>query len=654
MRISLGDFGILLRGLYRIRWAAGGARWIVVSIFLAAFGSAALEGIGIGLLIPVLDLLQTKDTTPAIQLELQSDENRSSSLRYQIPATGAAGTIQLPPQGKATVPVPFPAVAAVPSRPVRFLQSWFPGRPISFYVLMLCATVLSAMTVKNFLLYISSRLSALLRRKITIRLRQGLIEHFQAAELNELEKHTTGELANIVITEAGRTSYAIEFLTLFGQRCSIAVCYLLGLLLISWQLTLLTSLLAVLIGLSMRFAYRSLLQSGDRLTVLNNRLSLQINEILSGMRLIRTLNVQERESQRFETINTEHALVTEEATKTTSLITPLTEIFAVAGAMAIIGSAAVFLVQPGLLRGELLLGFSLILLRFQPLLNMIYGLYGQVINLAGAPENVARWLSLKRYPVVPFGNREFHTVAREIHFQNVTFAYPGGHKAVDNATFTLQPGRITALVGASGSGKSTLAALLLRLRQPSSGKILVDGLDYWQFHAKSWHRAIGFVEQEAFFFHDTVANNLTYGLDDVPEPALWEALQQANLTDVVRQLPQGLQTVLGERGASLSGGQRQRLAIARALVRNPRILILDEATSALDSISEQQVQEALNRAQQGRTVVVIAHRFSTIRRADKIVVLDRGHVVEQGPWDQLVAQDGAFARLLEASSTALV
>jgi ATP-binding cassette subfamily B protein len=174
----------------------------------------------------------------------------------------------------------------------------------------------------------------------------------------------------------------------------------------------------------------------------------------------------------------------------------------------------------------------------------------------------------------------------------------------------------------------------------------VDGVDYWEFSAASWHRNLGVVEQEAFLFHDTLARNIAYGREQVTREQIEAAVRMAHLEDVVAELPEGLETIVGERGVLLSGGQRQRLAIARALVHNPRLLILDEATSALDNLAERQVQAALDRAVEGRTVLVIAHRLSTIRNADRIVVLEAGRVSEQGTWEELVKCGGKFSELL--------
>jgi ABC-type multidrug transport system fused ATPase/permease subunit len=233
-----------------------------------------------------------------------------------------------------------------------------------------------------------------------------------------------------------------------------------------------------------------------------------------------------------------------------------------------------------------------------------------------------------------------------VRFERVSYRYATGTAALRDAEFVVRAGQTVAVVGTSGSGKSTLAALLLRLRAPAAGRITVDGIDYWEFTPESWHRAIALVEQDAFLFHGTLKENVLYGWQHASDETLRRAISSANLEDMVKSLPDGVDTLVGERGAMVSGGQRQRIAIARAIVRDPSILILDEATSHLDSLSEQLVQQALTNASRGRTTIVIAHRLSTIREADWIVVLERGEIVEQGTWDSLQAAQGAFDRLV--------
>ena len=270
-----------------------------------------------------------------------------------------------------------------------------------------------------------------------------------------------------------------------------------------------------------------------------------------------------------------------------------------------------------------LLAYGFVLLRLLPLLNQLYGLHGHLAYLAGGIHEVKTWLETPHFPERPFGTAAFTGLERALAFEHVTYRYPNGKTALDDVDFVVPVGQTIAIVGPSGAGKSTLANILLRLRAPSGGRITVDGRDCWEFSPESWHRATALVEQDAFLFHGTLRENILYGCDDVGEEALDRALAAAHLTDVVTSLPDGLDTLVGERGAMVSGGQRQRIAIARAVIRNPSILILDEATSHLDAVSEQLVQQALHNAARGRTTIVIAHRLSTIRDADRLIVLER-------------------------------
>jgi ABC-type multidrug transport system fused ATPase/permease subunit len=249
--------------------------------------------------------------------------------------------------------------------------------------------------------------------------------------------------------------------------------------------------------------------------------------------------------------------------------------------------------------------------------------------------------------VRPFGTATFHKLERQLRFEHVGYTYPNGRAALQDIDFVVPVGQTIAMIGPSGAGKSTLASLLLRLRAPTSGRITVDGRDCWEFSPESWHRATALVEQDAFLFHGTLRENILYGCEGVSEHALNEAISAAHLTDVVSSLPDGLDTLVGERGAMVSGGQRQRIAIARAVIRNPSILILDEATSHLDAVSERLVQQALQNASRGRTTIVIAHRLTTIRDADLLIVLEEGRIAEHGTWDTLATAGGAFERLIQ-------
>jgi subfamily B ATP-binding cassette protein MsbA len=243
------------------------------------------------------------------------------------------------------------------------------------------------------------------------------------------------------------------------------------------------------------------------------------------------------------------------------------------------------------------------------------------------------------------GAAPFRGLERELAFEGVSFGYRPGEPVLRDVDLAVPAGSVVALVGPSGAGKSTLVDLLARFQEPTSGRVTIDGVDIRDFALASLRARIGFVAQETVLFHDTVRANIAYGMPDASLADVERAARAAHAHEFVSALPRGYDSVVGERGTQLSGGQRQRLAIARAILRDPPILVLDEATSALDSESERLVQAALERLLDGRTVFVIAHRLSTVQRADRIVVLDRGRVVERGDHAALLAQGGLYRRL---------
>jgi subfamily B ATP-binding cassette protein MsbA len=579
-------------------------RWLLLSVVVCAFLGAPLEVAGVGLLLPMLIFLQG------------NDQARQELLRGKF---------------------------------LHLLPDLFPSRSDSFYFAALCGLIVLALILKNLVAYVAANLSSMLMSRCGDNLRCSLFQRMQLAPMRVFEEHKAGELASVFTAETVRTVNTMDFVLGLFQRTSIGVFMLAYIFLISWRVSVAFLVLVAVVAMLTGWLHRRLKTLGSQRSQLFMKMGGRLIEGFAGIRVVRATHSQGHQTAIFNETSSGIAAAERRATRIAGGMTPITEVLGVGGAMAILIGTYHLLIVPGRMPSEDLLFLGFLLIRLLPLVGQLHGFMGQLAyNFAGLKE-VMRWLKIDPYPVRPFGTLPFASVTGGVRFRDVTFRYPNGKLALDRVSFDVPAGKTAALVGASGSGKSTLASLLIRLREPSEGRIEVDGVDHWQFASDSWHRGIGVVEQEAFLFHESVRQNICVGAPDASPEALAAALRIAHLDDVIAGLPAGLDTVVGERGTMLSGGQKQRLAIARAMVRNPRILVLDEATSALDNVSERQVQAALDDAREGRTSVVIAHRLSTIRNADVIVVLEEGRVVQQGSWSELAEREGSFRRLLMAA-----
>ena len=509
-----------------------------------------------------------------------------------------------------------------------------------FIIIALC--ILVSIVLKNCLVYSNTILFGWLNSRIGHRLRSGIFNQFLTVTYSFLEGHDSGKLINTLASETWRTGQALSTLvSLIITICTISV-YVFLLLLISWQLTLTVSFLMVLISLVIQLVTRSVKTLGEQAVEANSALGNRMWEGLAGMKVIRSFGRESYEQERFDVISKTVRKTFLKLDILSGAVGPISEVLS---AVLLLCILVIALLQD---RSSLptLLIFIFILYRLQPQVKQLDSARVGLIALTSSVQDVTYFLDHSDKPYIRSGHIDFKTLEQGIYFESVNFSYnPLEKPALQNISMCIPKGKTTAIVGPSGAGKSTLIGLICRFYDLTSGEIYVDRSSLQELNLTEWRNQIAIVSQDVYMFSTTVLENIAYGRLDATEKEIIEAAKLANAHDFIMQLPEGYNTKVGDRGVRLSGGQRQRIALARAIVRNPQILILDEATNALDTISEHLIQEALNTLSQNRTVIVIAHRLSTIEQADQIIVLNEGRVVEQGHLQQLLEQKGLFAQL---------
>ena len=518
-----------------------------------------------------------------------------------------------------------------------------------FLVLMTGLKCLTAWLANYYMVPIRTGVLRDLRRQLYDKMVSLPIGYFTEEHRGDVMSRMTNDVNEV---EASIMS-ALD--VLFKDPIMILV-YLLTLFVISWQLTLLVLLLLPVAGLLIGRIGRSLKRASKRGQEQNAEILTQIDETLGGLRVVKAFNAEQKLRDRFLRLINDTRLTYNRINRRYYLAHPVSEFLGTA-------LIAVILWFGGML---ILEGTSLIdAATFIYYQVIFYSIINPAKDLSKAGYSVRRGqASLDRIDRIlqtestirelpdPKPIRDFHD---EIRYEHVSFAYSDERPVLRDIDLTIRKGQMIAIVGQSGSGKTTMADLLPRFYDAQHGRILIDGIDVRDVRTRDLRALMGIVNQEAILFNDSFYNNITFGVDTTqPAPGgmTWpEAVEQAariaNAHDFIMQTPEGYQTCIGDRGSRLSGGQRQRISIARAILKNPPILILDEATSALDTESEKLVQEALEHLMRDRTTLVVAHRLSTIRHADLICVLHEGRIVEMGRHDDLLRQDGYYRKLVE-------
>lgn len=504
----------------------------------------------------------------------------------------------------------------------------------------LSALILIAVWLRSGLNYLGQFYSQLAQLYLADGIRKRLFDQLQSLSLSYYSKTRSGELINSITTEVNQVKQAFNVVSTLITRGSTLLAYVISMFWISWQLTIVAVMLFSLLSMGLSNIIARVREASFELPKANGYLAAVAIEFINGIRTIKASATQDFEQKRFYQATDRVINANRKVVAISTLVKPLAEGASSTILIVMVVVAFHLFIVDGELRAASLLTFMFVLFRMMPLVAQVNQARENFSRFQGSLDNIKELLRRDNKTYLPNGKLQFSGLKRAIDLISVDFGYDAQELVLRNITLSIKKGETTALVGASGAGKTTLVDLVPRFYDLTSGKILLDGIELRDFEINSLRRRMAVVSQDTFIFNNTVRYNVAYGLEGVDDEAIWEVARLANASEFIRELPNQLDTILGDRGVRLSGGQRQRIAIARALLRNPEILILDEATSALDSVTERMIQESLEKLSKGRTVIAIAHRLSTIVRADKVVVLEQGRIVEQGNYQELLERRG--------------
>jgi subfamily B ATP-binding cassette protein MsbA len=587
---------------------------IVLFIVSALF--AALSGVQLGLIPPFLHILfGTGGGAPAA-----------------APAAGSHG-IPLPASLDHAKSVLVAAAKGIVYRgsPTVRLERFC----VVFFILLL---------VKNVFGYVNTYLTISLEQRVLYRIRGDLYGKMQELPLSFFDREKTGHLISRITNDVTQLrGVVVGSLASVVQNGLMALIALGIVFITSWKLSLLTLVLlpinVFLIGVISRKLRKGSRRAQERMA----DMTATLQETISGVRVVKAFGMEEFERRKFDHFNMRYFKEYLRMRRIAEIASPTSETLGVLASVVILWYGGKLVLRENLDPASLMLFLGAMLWVIAPVKGLSK-LNSVIQEGLASGDRVFHVLDIPPERENP-GAAEIAEFRDEIAYEHVSFSYGGDVTVLDDVSFRIKRGEVVAIVGPSGAGKSTVADLLPRFYRPTAGRILIDGGDIAGIRLSSLRSIMGIVTQETILFNDTIFNNIAYGMKDCPEEAVVRAAKAANAHEFILAAPRGYATVIGDRGTQLSGGQRQRIAIARALLKDPQILILDEATSSLDVESEALVQEAIDRLMKGRTNFVIAHRLSTIRNADRIIVIEDGKIRQTGTHEELIREEGLYRKL---------